>query len=141
MGLTMRSLFRDSVMLAAVSGLVVLSGCTSSDAPKTARARGTVTMGGKPLANVGVTFLPEGVGPIASANTNEQGEFNLRTVNPGDGAPIGVHRVVLGAAEEGPRKAGAALIPQKYGRVETTDLRAEVKAGENNVFSFELQGP
>lgn len=118
---------------------VVLAGCSSSDAPKTAPARGTVTMGGKPLANVGVTFLPDGKGPIASANTNENGEFNLRTVNPGDGAPIGTHRVVLGAAEEGPRKPGAAVIPQKFSRVETTDLKAEVKAGEKNVFAFELK--
>ena len=96
-------------------------------------------MGGKPLANVGVTFLPEGTGPIATANTDENGEFNLRTVKPGDGAPIGTHRVVVGAAEEGPRKPGAPVIPPKYSRVDTTDLTAEVKAGEKNVFSFELK--
>jgi hypothetical protein len=116
-----------------------IAGCSSSDAPKTAPARGTITINGKPLANVGVTFLPEGTGPIASANTNEQGEFNLRTVNPGDGAPIGMHRVVVGAAEEGPRKPGAPAIPPKYGRLESTDLSAEVKAGEKNVFSFDLK--
>jgi hypothetical protein len=119
--------------------LVAVLGCSSSNAPKTAPARGTITMGGKPLANVGVTFLPDGTGPIASANTNEQGEFNLRTVDPGDGAPVGTHRVVVDAAEEGPRKPGAPVIPDKYGRVDTTDLTAEVKAGEKNVFSFELK--
>jgi hypothetical protein len=96
-------------------------------------------MAGKPLPNVGVTFLPTGKGPIASGNTNEQGQFTLRTVNPGDGAVIGTHRVALGKAVEGPPKPGSATIPEKYGRAETTDLTAEVKPGQTNVFSFDIR--
>ena len=127
---------RRLLLLATFSTLV---GCSFSDAPELAPAGGTVTMNGKPLADVGVTFFPLGEGPIAAGNTNEKGEFTMRTVNPGDGAPIGKHRVVLGAAEEGPRKGDAALIPEKYGRVDTSDLSADVKAGEKNVFKFELE--
>jgi hypothetical protein len=118
--------------------LALLVGCSSSDAPKTAPVKGTVTMAGKPLPNVGVTFLPTGKGPIASGNTNDKGEFTLRTVNPGDGAVIGTHKVALGRAEEGPAKPGSAVIPNKYGSPETTDLSADVKAGQTNVFTFEL---
>src|SRR3954469_21400365 len=103
-------------------------GCSSSSGPKTAPVRGTVTMSGMPMANVGVTFLPEGKGPSASGNTNENGEFTLRTNKPGDGAPLGKHRVVLGNAEEGPPKKGSLPIPEKYGRFETSDLTAEVKS-------------
>ena len=95
-------------------------------------------MAGKPLPNVGVTFLPTGKGPIATGNTNDKGEFTLRTVDPGDGAVIGTHKVALGRAEEGPPKAGSAAIPAKYGSPETTDLTAEVKAGQTNEFTFEL---
>jgi hypothetical protein len=125
--------------LVAVLWLATLIGCSRGDAPKTAPVRGAVSMGGQPLPNVGVTFLPTGTGPIATGNTDENGEFTLRTVNPGDGAPIGTHKVVLGRAEEGPAKPGSATIPQRYGRVDTTDLTADVKAGVKNVFSFEVK--
>ena len=122
-----------------VIGLVFLGGCGGADGVKTAPASGVVTMAGKPLANVGVTFLPEGKGPSASGNTNDSGEFTLRTTTPGDGAVIGSHRVVIGNAEEGPRPKGSPTIPDKYGRFDSTDLTAEVKAGQKNVFAFDLK--
>jgi hypothetical protein len=113
-------------------------GCTRGDAPKTAPVKGTVTMQGKPLPHVGVTFLPTGKGPTASGNTNDQGEFTLMTSRPGDGAVIGTHKVAVGSADEGPRKPGSPIIPEKYGSPNTTDLTAEVKAGQTNVITLEL---
>src|SRR4051794_16378585 len=91
--------------------VIAFIGCSGGDAPRTAPVRGTVTMAGKPLPNSGVTFLPLGKGPIATGNTNEKGEFTLRTVHPGDGAVIGAHKMVLGKAQEGPAKPGSAVIP------------------------------
>src|SRR6476660_8300653 len=122
------------------SGFVslLLLGCRPSDGPGTAPVRGTITMAGKPLANVGVNFFPMGKGPIAG-NTNERGEFTLMTTRPGDGAAIGSHKVILGNAEEGPRNPGRAAIPEKYTRPQTSDLAAEVKAGQTNVFTFDLK--
>jgi len=119
--------------------VTIALGCSSASGPKTAPVQGKITMAGKPLPNVGVTFLPEGRGPTASGNTNENGEFTLRTVRPGDGAVIGAHHVVIGSAEEGPRKKGSPAIPEKYGRFDTTDLTAEVKPGQTNVFTFDLK--
>src|SRR5687768_15134669 len=76
--------------------VVPLVGCWgSSDAPHVVPVSGTVTMQGRPLADVGVTFFPTH-GPIATGNTNQDGQFNLMTIEPGDGASIGTHRVVLG---------------------------------------------
>ena len=120
---------------ALVTALLVV-GCGRSDGPQTAPVKGTLTMAGKPLANVSVTFLPTQRGPIATGNTNENGEFILTTVRPGDGAPIGSHKVALGAAEEGQKRPA---IPDRYGRPDTTDLTAEVKAGQTNVFTFEVK--
>ncbi len=128
---------REIFILLAIS--MLCTGCSGSSGPKTAPVKGTITIAGKPLPNVGVTFLPEGKGPTASGNTDQNGNFTLRTTNPGDGAVVGTHRVVIGAAEEGPRKKGAAAIPQKYDRFETTDLTAEVKPGQTNVFTFDLK--
>jgi len=128
-----------SRVLSLVLAAIVAVGCSPSDAPKTAPVKGTVTMGGKPLSNVGVTFFPTGKGPIATGNTNEKGEFTLRTTRPGDGASIGTHQVTFGAAEEGPRKPGSIPIPEKYSRPGTSELTAEVKAGQRNVFTFDLK--
>ncbi len=125
--------------LATLALLGTVLGCSRGDAPQTAPVEGIVTLAGKPLSNVGVTFLPTGSGPIAAGNTNEKGQFALRTVKPGDGAVIGTHKVVLGAAEEGPPRGGAAAIPNRYGSPETTDLTAEVKSGQTNVFTFDLK--
>jgi hypothetical protein len=128
--------------LARLAWLIILmapfvAGCSSGDVPETAPASGVVMMQGKPLAHVGVTLFPP-KGPIASGNTNEQGEFTLSTSSPGDGAPIGLNKVTIGAAEEGPPKPGAPKIPDRYGRPDTSGLTAEVKPGEKNVFTFEL---
>ncbi len=119
--------------------VTIFLGCSSASGPRTAPVKGTVTIAGKPLPNVGVTFLPEGKGPTASGNTNENGEFILRTIKPGDGAVIGAHHVVTGRAEEGPRKKGAPAIPEKYSRFDTTDLTADVKPVQTNVFTFDLK--
>ncbi|HMC10135.1 MAG TPA: hypothetical protein VKH44_02550, partial [Pirellulaceae bacterium] len=62
----------------------------------------------------------------------------LMTAHPGDGAVIGTHKVAIGSAEEGPRKPGSPIIPEKYGSPHTTDLTAEVKAGQTNVITLEL---
>src|SRR5690349_14532088 len=96
-------------LLLALS-IVLLLGC-SSKGPKTARTSGTVTMDGKPLPNVGVTFLPTKKGPAAFGNTNENGEFTLTTVRKGDGAPVGRHKVTVGIATEGQKNPG---IPDSY---------------------------
>ncbi len=110
-----------------------------SDAPRLAKAKGVIKLNGKPLGNVGVTFFPTS-GPPAFGNTNDQGEFVLMTIRPGDGAAVGTHRVTLGKAEEGSsEKAAAALIPAKYGFPDQSGLTAEVKEGEANAFEFDIK--
>lgn len=104
--------------------------------PKTARVSGTITLEGKPLPKVGVTFLPTKKGPIATGNTDENGQFTLTTVRKGDGAPIGSHKVTIGAAEEGQKLPNIA---ERYGNPHTTNLIADVKAGEKNTFTFDLK--
>jgi hypothetical protein len=110
--------------------------CAPREGVELAPVEGLVTLEGRPLANVGVTFLPEGKGPLASGNTNAAGEFRLSTLRPGDGAPVGRHRVVVGAAEEG---TATTAIPQVYGRPDTTPLSVEVQPGQVNRVRLDLK--
>jgi hypothetical protein len=111
------------------------TGC-GSRGPKTARVSGKVTMSGKPLTNIGVTFLPTKKGPVANGTTNENGEFTLTTTRRGDGAVIGKHKVTVGIAEEGQKNPG---IPESYGSPHTTKFTAEVVSGKKNEFTFDVE--
>ncbi len=121
-------------LLLTILALLIL-GC-GRGGPKTARVSGTITMSGKPLSNVGVTFLPTKKGPAGVGNTNENGEFTLTTVRRGDGAVIGKHKVTVGAAEEGQK---GLSIPDSYGSPHTTKLAADVESGKINTFTFNLE--
>jgi hypothetical protein len=115
--------------------VLFFTGC-GGKGPKTARVSGTVTMSGKPLPKVGVTFLPTKKGPAATGVTNENGEFTLTTTRKGDGAVLGKHKVTVGAAEEGQKGPAIAEI---YGSPHSTKLSAEVESGKKNVFTFDVE--
>jgi hypothetical protein len=130
------SITRGLIVVMSLATLSLPACSSRSDLPELAPVRGTVTMQGKPMSGVGVTFFPMGKGPIATGNTNAEGQFVLMTSEPGDGASVGSHRVSLGSAEEGRRPSMA--IPEKYDRPDSSGLTAEVKAGEENNFTFDL---
>jgi hypothetical protein len=88
---------------AVLCGLLALAaaagGCQRQPTWNLAPVEGTVTKGGRPLANVQVTFWPDSEagtqGPRSSAKTDEAGHYRLRSDNGDDGAAIGTHRVCL----------------------------------------------
>ncbi len=127
------------VLLLTCCLLLVALGCSRSDAPPTALVEGKVTMGGKPIPNIGVVFFPLGAGPLASGNTDENGLFQLTTVKPNDGAPLGKHRVAFGAAEESESEYAKKVLPPRLGSPETSQVTADVVAGQVNKFEFELK--
>ncbi|HEY2786676.1 MAG TPA: hypothetical protein VGJ05_17060, partial [Fimbriiglobus sp.] len=82
------------VLLLAVTLALVGAGC--SRGPTLAPVSGTVTLNGKPLANVQVEFWPEGSAPRSVGMTDQQGRFTLTTDGEGKpGAVVGSHKVVL----------------------------------------------
>jgi len=87
-----------ALALVVLSGLMG-AGCSSDY--QLAPVSGTVTVDGKPLENVAVSFVPDTSqatpGPGSSGVTDAQGRFTLKTV-AGDrdrGALVGKHRVRL----------------------------------------------
>lgn len=78
--------------------VLLTAGCDGSGS--VVPVTGTVTLDGKPLADVEVVFHPDPAkgagGDSASGFTDAQGRFTLRTERTGkDGAALGFYRVVV----------------------------------------------
>lgn len=125
----------------AVAVLVVaVAGCGSSDDQmETSSVTGTVTYDGKPVATGTVMFTPVGGGPPATGQIQEDGTYQLRTYEEGDGAVFGEHKVTITALDMGsglPEDMATEpkpLVPEKYGRDTTSGLTATVASGENTI--------
>src|SRR5262245_53617090 len=133
-------------LVIVVAACALVAGC--SGRPTLAKVKGTVTLDGKPLPFGTVTFEAKGVRPATGKIVN--GEIvEVTTYDPGDGAPVGEHRVAVTAnAEPGPAvvanpgdakapkgdyMSGKSLIPSAYNDPGTSGLTAEIKKGENTV--------
>jgi hypothetical protein len=129
--------------------LAGLAGCSRPSGPAVYPVHGVVRVDGRPAAFAQVTFYsvgdarPEAVRP--SATTDEQGNFSLTTFAAGDGAPEGDYRVAvvqyLASRPRGPGEDSTTrnYLPDRYGRAETSQLRATVGKGENTLQSFDLK--
>jgi hypothetical protein len=119
---------RRTVLLLAAMALVA-GGCGGGEkVPSLAKVHGKVSYNGKPMALGKVLFIPvkRGEGETrpfpAGAEIQPDGTYVLTTVNPGDGAAIGEHKVVMHVFEEpgkrkGPPRGGTmmrSLVPEKY---------------------------
>jgi hypothetical protein len=113
----------------------------------TVPARGTVTLDGKPLANVVVTFteqMPAGRRPAtADAITAADGTFVLTTNSKFDGAPVGTFKVTL--APNNRRPGGLVIeendlpkVPTAYRLATTTPLTAIIEKDRKNELNIEL---
>jgi hypothetical protein len=113
--------------------LLCSAGCgegTPSDTPELGNVTGTVTMDGKPLANVVVTFEPES-GKPSFGGTDAEGHYDLVYSKNEKGAKIGLHTVRITTPTEGPEDKGKDPVPAKYNTKST--LKKEVKAGTNEI--------
>ncbi len=142
--------------------VALLAGCNSSDFPPTMPVSGTVTMAGKPLERLSISFQLEGAAARTGFGvTNEKGEFQISTFDQNDGALLGTHTVTI---SDLPEKSAAAekntdptalygqpggmfgkpvkkksRIPEKYAHPKTSGLQATVTEAGPNQFTFELK--
>src|SRR5262245_23665884 len=86
------------MIVLAIPALVVLAaGC--SGGPKLAKVTGTVTLDGKPIPKATLTF--EAVGQRPASVRVENGQVvEATTFKPGDGVPVGSHKVSVSAFED-----------------------------------------
>ena len=128
------------VVFAIVFLLVEVSGCSSpkGELPAGAPVSGTVTMDGKPLAGVTVTFIPVGSTPgdFCLGETDQSGHYELQDRYGEKGAPAGEYKVTCGievSADAAPSDAGAGPLPPRYSQEDITELKATVPAGGGTV--------
>ncbi|OYV82733.1 MAG: hypothetical protein B7Z73_16840 [Planctomycetia bacterium 21-64-5] len=115
---------------------------------------GVVTYNGVPVAGAAVVFSPPSGGKPASGITDEQGHYILSTFKDKDGAVPGDYQVSVAKSQtDGPtmtdeerykyiEEHGGAnppepesknLLPEKYLSPATSDLKATVKPGNNDI--------
>ena len=124
------------------------SGCSkNSKVPAVYSTYGEVFVSGKPAAGATITFVPPAesqVKWVPSAVVAADGPYELTTLKPGDGAPIGEYTVVVVWDKTETRDGDVFLIePDKlegrYASLSTSQLKATVKKGTNQVPRFDLQ--
>ncbi len=132
--------FREiCVVLLAVITAPMLIGCGGSDdGPKLVPVSGVVSLDGKPLPGVGVSFQPDAAKGnksvlVPSGTANAEGKYELVAAAK-NGAEVGWYKVVIVPATPAPMggempQVGPPPFNVKYTAPTTTDLSIEVKAG------------
>jgi hypothetical protein len=133
-----------SLLLMICSSLV---GCGSG--LDTVPVKGVLTYKGQPVPKIAVSFMPEGgKGQIAQGITDAEGNFELQTREPGDGAMIGNYLVAFRfVPDEVPEMPGfpgskpvVSPLPPKYADSISSGVTATVVSdASKNVFNFDLK--
>ena len=128
-----------ALLLSLPSALCGCSGAAKDNIPKLGKVKGTVTLDSKPVADIMVTFTPDGARP-SGGKTDASGNYTLMFNDTLEGAAVGSHKVrlmkvIAPGAPLTPENNPQTAIPAKY--FMNSQLTAEVKEGDN-VLNFEL---
>lgn len=145
---------RRRPLLAVAVLSLLLAGCGTKELPR-GPVRGRITIGGQPVAGATVTFESKSVGVAQTATTNDDGRYEFESYNAA-GLPAGSYKVSVSTGrfmqpgEEIPRldpskkitappKPKTTTMPDKYAKGESSGLIADVNAGQNSPFDFDLK--
>jgi hypothetical protein len=134
---------RFTVRLLSVlsSSLLALAGCARDEGRPCYPVRGTILYEGKPVPHAFVVLhpaAPEGRdGSRPSAVANAKGEFALTSRKARDGAPTGAYVATVEwrpiVQRKGEYEPGPNRLPTRYSKPETSGLRIQVTAGDNEL--------
>lgn len=147
---------RRAALAAAVSWLCV--GCESGNPPTHGPVRGKVSLGGTPVADAAVVFRNPATKEAVVTRTQADGTYAV-TAHNATGLPAGRYQVAVRPANElksddeamkrqvermkqanpwAAKPATPTPIPARYHDATTSGLTAEVAAGDNPPFEFDL---
>ena len=137
-------------------------GCGESG-PELVPASGSVTLDGKPLKNVIVTFFPQPTGPSSSGTVDVEGKFKLYGPGSKLGAIVGENKVTVvrnsgvgddapdaapstgsssdpakGKDMQAPKVDASKNLPDVYGDSTSTPLSVVVPAGGSSTLEVKL---
>ncbi len=151
-----RTLNRNLAAVVATILVLIPAGCDNG--PNVAPVHGKITVGGKPLTEGNIVFMPSN-GRMAHGKIQPDGSYRLTTFESNDGALIGDHSVTIEAVvvesnaaelktleeeisnENQPRRLivkETHLVPEKYADPLSSELKATVKDQDDNEFNFDL---
>ena len=122
----------------AILSFVVLPviGCGDGvEIPELAEVTGLITVDGTPTEGLTVTFEPKGAG-ASTGITDAAGTYKLYFNAQNSGAVPGMHTVRITQQPDAERTTDELRIPRSYN--EDSANKAEVKAGVENKFDFEI---
>lgn len=138
---------RFSILLFALVAIVPLVGCGSSD---NSTVTGVITTtDGQVVSGGRITFTSVSPPISASSRIAPDGSYELSSVEPGDGAPVGHYQVAIvskistagGDSRNGRSMATSkSLVHDKYADIRTSELTAEVTPGSNKI-DFTVEPP
>jgi len=144
------------------SSVVILfvSGCGGREYPPTYETTGLITLDGKPIEGVTVSFLPQDGQQPANGKTDTNGQYRLTSFSRNDGAMAGTFAIVMmkfpkievvttptGIPWDPDKETDEYIfddgkeenkLPEKYADSKTSGMLATVVADTVNTFDFEL---
>jgi hypothetical protein len=131
---------RIETALAASLSLMLFATAGCGKASSLAEVSGTVTLNGKPLPGVLVTFYPiaeKGDQPLAMSfgTSDDNGKFTLTCQDNRPGAFVGKHRVTVTwpPKDRSPPPANRPVLPVAVMAIGHTPLQKDVTAGQNTI--------
>lgn len=152
--MTIKALLANSLAAKLFVCLLVallLAGCDNRQVklPPLSPVKGNVNYRGKPAIGFRVVFHPQtDIGKLQfspSAITGSSGEFELRSLHPSDGAPLGDYAVTFEWPDHLNKDTDTDPVPEidklrgAYANPANSKFRVTVKAGPNDLPPFELK--
>jgi hypothetical protein len=137
--------FFPAVLLAGL--MLQLASCGRGGHARVYPVAGRVLFKGKPAEGAQVTFVSlddkDPKMPKPGAQVKKNGVFRLSTYLSYDGAPAGRYAVTViyrsPVRKVDDENMGPDLLQGRYADAKTTPLKAEIKTGNNELESFDLQ--